>query len=639
MSLSAKENVSDGGSSTDHGNTRIQNKGKGKGKAPSSSASTTKRLQPETTFPTLSPLRPSTHYSEKPSKGKNRSFPLEEHTDGNDTRGSSRTNMRPFPMSVELLESIDHSSPTGSLAKRVSDGSDAEHKRASKKLKDSVPSGWLSSKSFQYDTNHLVVVDVGYAKDPSTLCPYCDEQLPPHPTPFLQSLMSKARRKSYPDPRPRNSCGLRAPLAIYISVCQRHRFELLQLPIALERGWPQVINFQNVPKRVMRMKVELEAIILARDDCGDVNGRSVFWREVKKEVKDQGSRTVVGVKGQFASFEKTQPGYYGEQGSVIIHQTLFNLFPPSSFNVSLIAPLTPTEFTQRVLVPETATRLIAQDLDLTIEDAITTLRESAQYGIAMFPDTDTKRTVIDEDDDEMGVADQIVMERARARRRELEEEERIEEEMIEEATCEAKARKEKPSKRVKNTRRAGKEATVAESDGLSSNSEVSTWSQTTKRGPKERQRPVAISQPAQDEQSDAMSVDSSTSKRSRVSVKAAKCSVQAKQSHRPPWTTGFDVAEAIEVVDITTPNSAKHTSLQELTKATRATSSLYPVDGNDECTPRPQRFKSSTVIDIPPSSGQSSDPSVPVHPLHVARNRTQTRWVARNTRALRLVFC
>ncbi|KIM53511.1 hypothetical protein SCLCIDRAFT_46614, partial [Scleroderma citrinum Foug A] len=104
------------------------------------------------------------------------------------------------------------------------------------------------------------------------------------------------------------------------------------------------------------------------------------------EVKNQGSRTVVGVKGQFASFEKTQPGYYGEQGSVIIHQTLFNLFPPSSFDVSLISPLTPAEFIQRVLVPEAATRLIAQDLNQSIEEATITLRESAQYGVAMFPD-------------------------------------------------------------------------------------------------------------------------------------------------------------------------------------------------------------------------------------------------------------
>ncbi|KAF9219734.1 hypothetical protein BS17DRAFT_654616, partial [Gyrodon lividus] len=228
--------------------------------------------------------------------------------------------------------------------------------------------------------------------DPSTVCPYCDEELPSYPTPILQNLLVIARKKSCADPRPRNAHGLKAPLATYISVCQRHRFESHQLPIAIERGWPKTIDFTKVPARVKAMKKELEAIILDSDNNADADdqprgprSRSVFWMEMVKEVKKQGSRTVVGVKGQFASFEKTQPGYYGEQGSVIIHQTLFDLFPPSSFDVSLIIPLAPAEFIQRILVPEAAVRLIAQDLCADIEDAIITLRESAQYGVAMFP--------------------------------------------------------------------------------------------------------------------------------------------------------------------------------------------------------------------------------------------------------------
>lgn len=35
---------------------------------------------------------------------------------------------------------------------------------------------------------------------------------------------------------------------------------------------------------------------------------SLFWGEVKGEVEKLGSRAVVGVKGQFDSFGKTQPG-------------------------------------------------------------------------------------------------------------------------------------------------------------------------------------------------------------------------------------------------------------------------------------------------------------------------------------------
>lgn len=36
--------------------------------------------------------------------------------------------------------------------------------------------------------------------------------------------------------------------------------------------------------------------------------RCIFWKEVIKEVKQKGSRAVAGVRGQFANFEKTQPG-------------------------------------------------------------------------------------------------------------------------------------------------------------------------------------------------------------------------------------------------------------------------------------------------------------------------------------------
>ncbi len=83
-----------------------------------------------------------------------------------------------------------------------------------------------------------------------------------------------------------------------------------------------MIQFEHVRGRVEKMKEALEAIILdgdAGDSDGDDDGggggkekgprgKSVFWKEVKKEVKKKGARAVVGVNGQFASFEKTQPG-------------------------------------------------------------------------------------------------------------------------------------------------------------------------------------------------------------------------------------------------------------------------------------------------------------------------------------------
>ncbi|KAK0444835.1 RTC4-like domain-containing protein, partial [Armillaria borealis] len=218
--------------------------------------------------------------------------------------------------------------------------------------------------------------------DPKTLCPYCDTRLPDRPTPLLRRLLANIAKKSRPSPRPTNPLGRKAPLEAFIALCQRHRFESVTLPEAERNGWPKEIAWVKLEGRVQKMKRELNALI------SDPNARSgsIFWAEIMEEVKAKGSRAVAGVKNQFATFEKTQPGYYGEQGSVIIHQTLFNLFPPASIHPDQVKPLTPNEFTQRILVPEVAARLIRQDMGVSPSKAVKILRESASYGVAMFPE-------------------------------------------------------------------------------------------------------------------------------------------------------------------------------------------------------------------------------------------------------------
>lgn len=99
---------------------------------------------------------------------------------------------------------------------------------------------------------------------------------------------------------------------------------------------------------------------------------------------------------------------------MVIHQTIYDLFPPQSFPPSSTLPITPTEFIQLVLVPEAAVSLIMEDLSQTREQAILTLRESAEYGVAMFP--------YDQDDAGGDVGENIIKERARARRQQLKEE-------------------------------------------------------------------------------------------------------------------------------------------------------------------------------------------------------------------------
>jgi hypothetical protein len=103
---------------------------------------------------------------------------------------------------------------------------------------------------------------------------------------------------------------------------------------------------------------------------------------------------------------------------MILHQTLYNMFPPSSFDARSIAPLTPQDFIQRILVPEAALALIMEDTGQDRIQAGRTMRESAGYGVAMFPDTSEGL--------EVGAGEDIVLERARVRRRELYDEEQME---------------------------------------------------------------------------------------------------------------------------------------------------------------------------------------------------------------------
>lgn len=179
--------------------------------------------------------------------------------------------------------------------------------------------------------------------DPSTLCPWCDDPLPAAPSPLLLSLIATVRRKSSRDPRPTNPEGLWASPTVYAQVCARHAFEDEHIPMAEANGWPTRIQWSELGARIARRKEQLQAIIddldedflpgrqkleerLPEDDVTDNDSAgdedhedeelqkarprkgSVFWKEVVKNVRKEGSKKASGVRGQFSSFEKTQPG-------------------------------------------------------------------------------------------------------------------------------------------------------------------------------------------------------------------------------------------------------------------------------------------------------------------------------------------
>ncbi|KAG2346796.1 hypothetical protein BDR05DRAFT_906368 [Suillus weaverae] len=621
--------------------------------------------------PLASPVQPPSR-----DKGKRRALtPHQDEDDGElainhcDTVRPNVT-LRPFPVGLSKIKTAHRRSPPSSSesmgSKRASDDSDGECVRKAKRHKED------NSRLILGEDEHLDEdsFEIDRVINPSTVCPYCDEPLPRNPTPQLKNLLATAKQKSYPDPRPRNSRGLKAPLGIYISACQRHHFETHSLPEAVEKGWPQSINFKMVPKRIERMKGALEAIITdtdiysdnedsVDDDARGPRARSDFWREIKKQIKKQGSRTVTGVKGQFASFEKTQPGYYGELGLLIIHQTLYSLFPFSSFEPSSIAPLTPAEFIQLVLIPEAAVGLIMQDLHLDRDEAIVTLRESSQYGVAMFPDTGCgKGTALgDDDDDDEGVADRIVMERAKARRLELEEEEKLEEQMWKEEREKRRStaqmeRKEKARQRAEQLKK------LKELAGYSSREVSEASGSETQRRPS-RNTAKAGSRTATDSDTDNMSVDGSTSRQSTRSRTGARmmyriASVAVSSNMQISDDSSVEIVDENEQPRVrrstrhAAPSSAndigQHSDAAPSSKTTTRTrrskslkgdnrdadvdvgdTPLKPVpEIDEESTPRPHRSKVPTVPRSHPTVWLSGATTPIKFPLQAARSRSTT---------------
>ena len=70
-----------------------------------------------------------------------------------------------------------------------------------------------------------------------------------------------------------------------------------------------------------------------------------------------------------------------------------------------IKPLTLHQFSQHILVPYVATRLIAEDKKCSVDAAFGIMRESAEYGCYQFSDTD--------DDEEYEAVQQTCMRLAR----------------------------------------------------------------------------------------------------------------------------------------------------------------------------------------------------------------------------------
>jgi len=88
-----------------------------------------------------------------------------------------------------------------------------------------------------------------------------------------------------------------------INACTLHRSESKQFPIAEKNGWPMEIDWEDVQRRAKdsTMVKRLGEVIESKDT-------NPFWQFAKERAEDVGVALARTAKGQYAVFEKAQPG-------------------------------------------------------------------------------------------------------------------------------------------------------------------------------------------------------------------------------------------------------------------------------------------------------------------------------------------
>ena len=137
--------------------------------------------------------------------------------------------------------------------------------------------------------------------DHSKLCPFCDELLPDSLSPAFYGLLRTASNRAVKKPRSTNRHGLKASLPVYIGACERHRFEAKLLPQARKAGWPDKINFNEIPARLIARTADLTRIL-------DVPMSSSFFCDAIDHIAQVGIRVAESAMGQFATFDRILPG-------------------------------------------------------------------------------------------------------------------------------------------------------------------------------------------------------------------------------------------------------------------------------------------------------------------------------------------
>jgi hypothetical protein len=84
---------------------------------------------------------------------------------------------------------------------------------------------------------------------------------------------------------------------------------------------------------------------------------------------------------------------YGPKGHAIIQSALLRLFRPNKTPTQTFAPLNLWHFTEYVLIPYVASRLIQEDLECSPADALSAMTKSGNVGAALHPEDDESEEI------------------------------------------------------------------------------------------------------------------------------------------------------------------------------------------------------------------------------------------------------
>ncbi|PKB98357.1 hypothetical protein RhiirA5_431498 [Rhizophagus irregularis] len=200
---------------------------------------------------------------------------------------------------------------------------------------------------------HLILYINENDQDKNIECPYCGETLPN----LLPSKVSEYLNDI--------STGTKSARTIV----EQYEFCLVH----------------KLSNRITELKSDLLKIIKGQR-------HSEFRVDAVKRIQEIG-KSKVGhpLLYQINYFESFQPGYYEPKGLEVISKTLIEMFAqPRILTENLCAPQSSSQYLVQVLVPETAIRLIAEDLGgIPLNMAKNVMNDSVEFGFYVHKDSNT----------------------------------------------------------------------------------------------------------------------------------------------------------------------------------------------------------------------------------------------------------